>query len=87
MKPHLFFVTCHLYNDEEIYVDFLHKPSVDQLQNFVADAIQQTSIVETGKKLTPSRLYELVEVENLTIGMEGLDGDTDEVIDYLEGVK
>ena len=31
-----------------------------------------------------TRLLELTELENLTIGMEGLDGSTDEVVEYLE---
>ena len=87
MKTHTFFVTCHRYHDEEVYADFFYKPSVSELLNYVANAIQETSIVKSGKKLTPSRLYEVTEVENLTIGMEGLDGETDEVIDYLEGAN
>ena len=81
---HSFNVVCHRYNDEEFYIDLNYKPSLDEIQDIVADAIQETSVADTGKKLLPTSLLELTELENLTIGMEGLDGSTDEVVEYLE---
>lgn len=84
MKPHLFFVTCHRYNEEEFYIDFLYKPTLLELLDRVANCIRETARVESGKVLLPTHLYELTELESLTIGMEGLDGSTDEVVEYLE---
>ena len=81
---HSFNVVCHRYNDEEFYIDLNYKPSLVEIQDIVADAIQETSVADTGKKLLPTHLYELTELESLTIGMEGLDGSTDEVVEYLE---
>ena len=81
---HSFNVVCHRYNDEEFYIDLNYKPSLVEIQDIVADAIQETSVADTGKKLLPTSLPEFTELEHLTIGMEGLDGSTDEVVEYLE---
>ena len=83
MKFELFSVVCHKYSDKPFYF-VLQTPQFYELRREVAETLRKHSKQELGKPLTHAEVFDLTDPENITLEMEGFDGSTQDVINYLE---